>query len=77
MTITVGTIVSLVIVLIFLAILVLVGRWLIATMGLGEPWPTVLILVIVAILLLVLANIFFGTGFRITSSYGEIARLVT
>ena len=77
MTITVGTIVGLIVLLIFLVILVLVGRWAIAAMGLGEPWPTVLILVVVAILLIVLANIFFGTGFIRISGYGDLVRLLT
>ena len=59
---SIGLLVNLIIVLIFLVILVLVGRWAIAKMGLGEPWPTVLILVVVAIVLVMLVNVFFGGG---------------
>ena len=62
MTLSLSLLVSLIIWLIFLVILVIVGRWAIAKMGLGEPWPTVLILIVVAIVIAVLANLFLGGG---------------
>lgn len=62
MTISLSLILSLIVLLIFIVILVLVGRWFLKIMELGAPWPTVLNLVVLVIVIIALAQLLFGGG---------------
>jgi len=51
-------VVQILVLLILLAVLILAGRWFIAQFGLGQPWPTILGLLVLALLLIALFQVY-------------------
>ena len=58
----VSLVVNFIALIIILVIIFLVGRWGLGALGLGEPWPKVLALVVALIALVGLYHLFLGGG---------------